>query len=470
MLKIDGKGASMLWNTVRRITKSSQAFSAVLFALPLIVGLTTNANAVPSYARQTGLACEACHTVFPQLTPFGRIFKASGYTLSNTSKVQDVDRIKHYLMSLSDVPPVSAMVIGSTSSMSKAADSQSTKTATDFPQQLSIFYAGEISDNVGAFAQVTYDDQSGTVGIDNTDIRFADVTTLAGHNVIYGLSVNNNPTVQDLWNSTPAWGQPFLTSPIMAAPSASTRVEGAMAQQVAGISAYTFVDQSIYAEAGVYRSALQGASVTQNGNLTNNIISGVAPYWRFAYEADWGQNSWEVGTFGLDASLLNPTGPAGSAINQSLQLGPEDRFMDIGLDSQYQFIDDDNQLTIVARAINEGQKLNATSANGFSDNPSDYLDSENLVATYYWQRKIGITLGFYNLNGSTDKTYFGSQGGRPDSSWGNVEVDYLPWLNVKVGLQYTAYAKFNGATSNYDGNGRNASDNNLIFGYLWIAY
>jgi hypothetical protein len=29
-------------------------------------------------------------------------------------------------------------------------------------------------------------------------------------------------------------------------------------------------------------------------------------------------------------------------------------------------------------------------------------------------------------------------------------VDYLPWLNVKLGLQYTAYTKFNGASNNYD--------------------
>ena len=195
-----------------------------------------------------------------------------------------------------------------------------------------MFYAGSISDNVGAFAQVTYDDQSGSVGIDSTDIRFADVATLRGHTVIYGLSLNNNPTVQDLWNSTPAWGQPFLTSPVMAGPAASTRVEGAMAQQVAGLSAYVFLDQSIYAEAGVYRSALQGASVAQNGNLSNNVISGVAPYWRVAYEADWGQNSWEFGGFGLDAALQNPTTPALGAINASLQSAPTDRFDDIGLD------------------------------------------------------------------------------------------------------------------------------------------
>lgn len=444
--------------------------AAILFAMAAIVGLSNNAYAVPSYARQTGLACEACHTVFPQLTPFGRIFKASGYTISNTQKVQDVDRIKHYVMSLSDVPPVAAMAIASTSSAARASDLQSSRTSTDFPQQLSIFYAGSITDNVGAYIQLTYDDQSGNVGIDNTDIRFADVATLHGHDIIYGLSLNNDPTVQDLWNSTPAWGQPFLTSPALSGPAAAAKVEGAMAQSVAGLSAYVFIDQSIYAEAGVYRSALQGASVAQNGNLTNNIIAGVAPYLRVAYEADWGQNSWEVGTFALDASLHNPTTFAGTAINQSLQLGPSDKYLDTGLDTQYQYIDDNTQITVVARAIRENQRLDASYLMGLAANPSDYLDTMDLVGSYFWQRKIGATIGLFNLNGSRDTTYFGSLNGRPDSTWGDVEVDYLPWLNVKLGVQYTAYIKFNGATSNYDGAGRNASDNNLLYGFIWVAF
>jgi len=40
------------------------------------------ASAIPPFARQTGLACEACHTLPPELTPFGRRFKLSGYTLT----------------------------------------------------------------------------------------------------------------------------------------------------------------------------------------------------------------------------------------------------------------------------------------------------------------------------------------------------------------------------------------------------
>jgi hypothetical protein len=440
------------------------ALAAAMLVLP------QSASAVPSYARQTGLACEACHTVFPQLTPFGRVFKASGYTLFNTLKVQDINKLKQSTLSLSDLPPISAMVMASTSFAAKANDPDSSKASTDLPQQLSLFYAGRIADNVGAFIQLTYDDQSGTVGIDNTDIRFADVGNFDGHNLIYGVSLNNNPTVQDLWNTAPAWSQPFIASPALQSPASITQIEGNFAQAVAGLSAYGFMDEAFYAEFGVYRSALQGASVAFSGSTNNNVISGVAPYWRAAYEYDWGKNSWEVGTMGLYSAVNNPTTPAGNAINVSLQNASTDKFLDAGLDSEYQYIDDDDQFSVDARWIHENQTLDASFAAGLSSNHSDELDSVSLNATYFWRRKFGGTLGFFDLSGSEDPLYYGNFKGNSNSTWGLAEVDYVPWLNVKLGLQYTAYMKFNGADSNYDGAGRSASDNNLLFLYLWLAF
>jgi len=49
-------------------------FSAIatIFASP--------AQALPSFARQTGQPCGACHTDFAGLTPYGRRFKINGYT------------------------------------------------------------------------------------------------------------------------------------------------------------------------------------------------------------------------------------------------------------------------------------------------------------------------------------------------------------------------------------------------------
>ena len=76
-----------------------------------------------------------------------------------------------------------------------------------FPQQASLFYAGRIAPNFGAFVQMTYDGTAGTFGWDNTDIRYARLAER--QSLLWGISFNNNPTVQDLWNTTPAWQSPF---------------------------------------------------------------------------------------------------------------------------------------------------------------------------------------------------------------------------------------------------------------------
>jgi hypothetical protein len=185
---------------------------------------------------------------------------------------------------------------------------------------------------------------------------------------------------------------------------------------------------------------------------------------------DWGKNSWEFGTLGLYAALQNPMTPAGGAINGSLQNAPTDRFFDYGLDTEYQYIDDANQISVTSRWVHEDQKLNASYLAGFAGAQRNTLDTFNLTGSYFRFRKFGGSIGFTSVSSSTDALYFGTTAGNSNSSWGTFEVDYLPWLNVKLGLQYTAFLKFDGASTNYDGAGRNASDNNLLFGYIWFAY
>ena len=47
---------------------------------------------------------------------------------------------------------------------------------------------------------------------------------------------------------------------------------------------------------------------------------------------------------------------------------------------------------------------------------------------------------------------------------------YNSGLNTKLTAQFTQYSKFNGASDNYDGLGRNASDNNSIYLLAWFAF
>src|SRR3984885_1852580 len=300
------------------------------------------AQAVPSFARQTGMACEACHTVFPELSHFGRMFKANGYTLDNLKQVRDIDATKQELLSLSTLPPLAVMAqISDTWLNSPLPDSTKTQARSQsstvgFPQQFSLFYAGKIAPHLGAMIQLTYANDSGTIGIDNTDVRYANNIVLQGErSLIYGISLNNNPTVQDLWNSTPAWGFPYAASNAVVSPLAGTQIDGALAQDIAGITAYVMWNESLYAEFGLYRSAKQGvlnpitgAAGPLDGSVSN-VITGTAPYGRVAYESQWQRHDLEVGVYGATFKLF-PGG--GSASAPSPLTGPVNEFSDVAED------------------------------------------------------------------------------------------------------------------------------------------
>jgi hypothetical protein len=84
--------------------------SVDVLALFLLCLCATPTLAVPSFARQTGMACAACHTVFPELTPFGREFKLNGYVLDNIRQVTGIDTANRQTLAINSIPPVSAMV------------------------------------------------------------------------------------------------------------------------------------------------------------------------------------------------------------------------------------------------------------------------------------------------------------------------------------------------------------------------
>jgi hypothetical protein len=447
------------------------------------------ANAVPSFARQTGLSCEACHTVFPELTHFGRMFKANGYILTNIPQVQGVTPEKEQRLALNQLPPLSVMIQVSSTSLAKALPDSSGLHATSqkdtvsFPQQLSIFYAGKIAPQLGIFAQLTYDNGSGNTHIDNTDLRFADLAVLPDEKpLIYGLSVNNNPGLTDLWNGTPAFGYPYQTSNANVSPLAHTAIDGAFAQDVAGLCGYVFWNESLYAEIGAYRTAKQGYSNPVTGaagpleGTASHVLKGVAPYWRVAYEQQWDLHSLEIGAYGASFNLL--PGGGSSAAPATLE-GPTNRFRDVAEDLQYQFLGDNHIFSLAATHIHEAQTLDASFLAGTSANPKDDLNTSRATGTYFYRRKWGGSASYFSTTGTVDGALYPlgsspgvttSANGSPNTTGWIVEADYLPWLNVKLSVQYTRYTKFNGGGTNYDGYGRNASDNNTLYVAAWLAY
>jgi hypothetical protein len=429
-----------------------------------VVGLTAaGALAVPSFAVQTGQPCSACHVggFGPQLTPFGREFKMNGYTLrTNTFNV-----------------PVSAMVVASYVRTAKDQPAPPPRTfavndnaAID---QVGLFIAGGVGSHFGAFIQNTYDGVARAFHWDNLDVRAVTTAAYKKTNMVFGLSLNNAPTVQDAFNTLPAWGYPYTTSALAPTPGAAPLV-GSLAQNTIGLTAYAWINSQFYAEVGGYRSPSAGF-LTHAGIDPNDpgSISGVAPYARVAYQKNYGDRNFEVGAFGMAANLFP---------GRDESTGLTDHYADVGLDASYQlFAAKKNVFTINARYTYERQRLNASEDLGLASNVDDSLQDLRFDASYYWHGKIGVTVEGFNTWGSQDALLYAANSTlRPDSTGAIFQIDGTPWgdggsplgprFNMRVGIQYTAYARFNGAGQNFDGLGGNASDNNTFRVFTWIAY
>ncbi len=436
--------------------------SGATIAAVLVIGLSPRrAISLPLYARQTGQPCATCHTAFLELTPFGRRFKLGGYTLGGGDW---------------SGPPFAVMLQAPTFTHTEAGQEGGAAphfgTNNNFAlQQVSLFTGGRITDNLGAFIQGTYDGVGRRFGWDNTDIRYADSVNVGGHNLLWGVTANNNPTVQDVWNTIPAWRFPFISSALAPTPTASTFIDQVYAQQVVGVSAYTFLDDMLYLEFGGYRPLSTNTQLVLGVDTTGQSpISGIAPYWRVAFEPTFGNHSWEVGTFGL-ASKVVPMRLSGAGT---------DSFTDIGIDTQYQYLGDPHAVTVRAAWIHENHNTSASQTLGLADNSNNTLRSLNASVSYIYDHTWSLTAGRFSIGGTADATLYGTFTGSPNSAGWITEIAYLPfsyggpsfwpWMNMRIGLQYVLYNKFDGATTNINGAGRNAHNNNTIFAYAWIMF
>ena len=477
----------------------------VLAVLLLGFTLAQPAGALPLFARQTGMACMACHVVYPELTHFGRMFKLNGFQLDNGKDLQMINDDGKQVLSLPAVPNLALFIMTGYTSLGKALPdsnipgASSLSSGTQFPQQVSLLYGGKIAPHFGAFAQLTYDSSADKFSIDNTDFRFANVYVLPNKTPLtYGVSINNNPSVEDPWNTTPAFGFPYVPPEISVGSVAGPVINAGLAYEVAGPVAYLLWNEQLYVAAGFYRAAQEGSTTPGNpitggaapyDSTTANVVNGNNPYWRVAYEYDFDRYTAMIGTYGAYWKLYPGNG-------QPLT-GLTNNYTDIAEDFQIQFIGEKNAATLKGTYVKENQSLGASSALGLS-NPTDWLSYTSVDFDYWYMRKYGFTVGYVSTQGSTDSLAYPSaptlclQGGggacgvaagpgtypvgvtnsansNPGTSAWITELNYAPWLNVKVVLQYTHYTKFNGAENNYDGVGRNASDNDTTYLLMWFA-
>ena len=448
---------------------------------------STAAQAIPLFARQVQQNCVACHVggQYPELTPYGRYFKLTGYT-------QGVGQVTKDGVAL---PVAFSLQLGMNRMRNNTADGNPAAPAgTEIdarngrfsPDQGSIYFGGRISDNVGLFGQYTYawdkgNNHSGTFGADNIDLRYADHLVSPTRDLIWGVSLNNNPGLTDVFNSTPAWSYPFQysASGSATAPPVQTAIEGAYGGGTArGVNAYFALDRTYYAEFGIYQknsNATKLLTYTSDSEAPGHNgtvpLVGANPYARLAYTREFGPGNLMVGAFGLRSKIGDGSGN-----------GLATTYTDRGVDAQYQYISDPHVISTQLRYISE--KVSDPANLAFS-NPSASLRSFYAKAMYVFRAKYGAGLAYWSESGDSDASFANAgnsanlfscadapacTNGSPNTKVWIPGIFWQPLQNVRLTLYQTYFTQFLGARHNYDGYGRKASDNNSTYLYLWMDW
>ena len=489
---MDIRQQSALFSETETRFRTKKVGTSLLAAVPIMALLgfaasnPPNALAVPSYARQTGLACSGCHYTPPELNPAGRRFKLLGYVDrgDQTKTVTSEGSKAHAALDLLASLPLSVMLEASFTATNSPVPNVAlnptppptyllTPTQNgsfEFPQDISLFLAGAWTSKVGSFLQVTYDTRDDHFTSDNTDIRFADKTKISGKELVYGLDLNNNPTVEDLWNSTPAWGFPWIASDFAPTPTATPIINGPLAQDVAGFGGYAMWNSHLYLNLEIYRSEHVGGPQPNPGiGYTHNIV-GVAPYWRVAWQESTGTTQFEIGSYGMHMKNSPNVIPSGVGDRY-------DAYTDWAFDTQYdRTLFRKDVLSLRGTYIRENSQL------AYSCNPNlpggalaavcgHHLNTFMPNAEFHFGNRLSGTFAWFITQGTIDTTLYapypvtGSANGDPRSAGYIANVSYWPWQNLQLAAQYTGYTRFNGGSSSYDvtPNGRNASANNTIY-------
>lgn len=116
------------------------------------VAFAPEASALPAFARQTGMACSACHNQhFPVLNGFGRSFKAAGYTMMGAQeKIEGEELSIPATMNAAILAKIRYQKDNTASGKAAGTDPNGVGAGQlQFGDEFSMFFGGRVAENIG---------------------------------------------------------------------------------------------------------------------------------------------------------------------------------------------------------------------------------------------------------------------------------------------------------------------------------
>ncbi len=452
----------------------------LIFITALI--LPHSANAVPSFARQTGLSCDTCHTVFPHLTPFGRDFKLHGYTYDYSELIKAVREIEKNLakeergipnLVINKIPMVSVRIVSMFNDQVGGGNVPSGKTTAgqgfvSTPEGYSdesivqvvkasnLFFAGEIAPNIGTFLEFTGPNDTGseTFGVGFLDLVFlAPPITIHSHDFTFGVRVTDSVAADEPANTVGNFG---LTTTLMGMSDHNTLFDPYQSSIIIGGEAYAmlggFSKGGIYGAVGIFHPT---NSQTDTSYATGNLYGGPSTYQggdlRGAQNVDeyFRLSVWlpgykdiysEIGGFGYHGSENMTASPLVSLTNQNYG----DSYYNFGVDFQTQWIADKHlvELFAVYQRQHDSQFFGEDLFTGkFGQGESVTRQGFGIEADYYYKRTYGAYIRyFYEHSAQVQDLNVGAT---------VLGLSWFPYQNVNFRVETSLFNTYNRGSAQY---------------------
>jgi hypothetical protein len=301
---------------------------------------------------------------------------------------------------------------------------------------------------------------------------------LGDRDLVWGVTLNNSPGVQDPVDALPAWGfgAPGIGNAFSGTRTGSllNKYQGGLAHRVLGLSGYAFVDNRGYFELGSYKSMTPAAQHKLGvpdgdpGKLDNTL------YYRAAWLHDMKTQFYSVGLVGLSTKL------------DGNRTGISDRVNDVGLDASYMYLGTrEHMVQVRANYIlerrNYGQaKQTPPFLPAVTSQSKGSVREKTIAGTYVFHNTWGITAGRTWAKTNEDLALFWPYGTSNSSFsyigpfwnvWGK-EGDSVPiGMNLQVGAAAYRFDRFNGSRTEVfgPGSGVRAKDLNSVLLYAKLA-
>jgi hypothetical protein len=396
----------------------------------LVVLIPHESQAVPSFARQVKKPCTACHTVWANLNQYGRQFKVKAYTDVN----QDWEMINKDNMNLPVIAPFSTRVIYEP----LVHDSQANPPGSTDVGQVAIFMAARVFDYAGVFASAEADGFSSTsTKFDIPTVKIAFQYPLGEGNTIGLVTFAGLAASADPFNSLGGRDRDLIfddgTPFILNTGWTFNFWSGSNLGEV--LHGY-FIGNRLYAAVGVMRG---GDAADGIAGLTNNQKSDPNDmYFRIAWDQKLPNGAVTFGLVNYNGNqrVTNPVTQFDSKVNRT--------YVDLSLEQNY-----GEDHIVEVQALYGGGKDESVDFGLGAPAGDRKFDGSWVQADYYYDRKYGV-IAALNYVKFKDVAVTDFNPIDKKNQW-IVGVNYMPWLNTKVAVQF-------GSTNTTNADGTSVSD------------